>query len=95
MAKNPDRPERPRCEPEIIPPDRSRHESEWRPYASGAGTERIFVGRIGPFGMALVLLAFALVLAVIFLAVLGAVLLWVPVVLLLVAAAAVFRFLRR
>jgi len=95
MADNQNQPERPRYEPEIIPPDGSRHRADWRPYAPGGGTQRIFVARLGPFGMALMLLAFAVLVAVIMLAILGAVLLWVPVVALLVAVAAVMRFLRR
>ena len=96
MANDQNQPERPRYEPEIIPPDSSRHRSDWRPYASGGGgTQRIFVARLGPFGIALMVLAFAVLVAVIMLAVLGAVLLWVPVVALVVAVAAVMRFLRR
>jgi hypothetical protein len=95
MPDRSNQPERPRSEPEIIPPDRNRHQSEWRPYASGAGTERIFVARLGPFSMAMLFLAFAVLVAVVMLAILGAVLLWIPLVLLVVAAAAVLRFLRR
>ncbi len=95
MPDQPNQPERPRFEPEIIPPDRNRHQSDWRPYASGGTTQRIFVARLGPFGMAMLFLAFAVLVAVIVVAILGAMLIWIPVVLLLVAAAAVLRFLRR
>lgn len=106
MADDPNRPERPRAEPEIIPPDRSGIRSDWRrspwtaagdPYRMGEprGTHRIYVARIGPLGIALWLVAFAALAALIFLVILGAVLIWIPVVALAVVAAAVFRFLRR
>lgn len=95
MANKQNDPERPRYEPEIIPPDRNRPRSDWRPYPSGDGTQRIFVARLGPFGIALMVLAFAVLVAIVMLTILGAVLLWVPVVALVVAIAAVMRFLRR
>jgi hypothetical protein len=92
-------PERPRVEPEIIPPDRGGRQPDWRrsPWGSGGGirgTQRIYVGRIGPFGVALLILAIAAIAAIILIAVLGAVLIWIPVVAVLVLIAAVFRFLR-
>jgi hypothetical protein len=102
MVDGSDPPERPRVEPEIIPPDRARGEaawrqSPWRPYAStqAGATHRIYITRIGPFRFALLMLVVAVLVAVILLAILGAVLLWIPVVLLLVFVAAVFRLLRR
>jgi fatty acid desaturase len=106
MADDPNRPERPRAEPEIIPPDRFGTRSDgrrspwatgWGPYGMGQarGTHRIYVARIGPLGIALWLVAFAALAALIFLVILGAVLIWIPVVALAVVAAAVFRFLRR
>jgi hypothetical protein len=102
MAEKSDIPERPRAEPEIIPPDRTGRESDWRRYewrpdasAFTGQTHRIYVGRVGPFGIALFLLIVGIVIAVILLAVLGAVLIWIPVLALLVAAGAIFRLLRR
>jgi hypothetical protein len=101
MADNSTEPERPRQEPEIIPPDRARtgpdwRQPAWRPHGwSGTGTQRVYVARVGPFGVAMLMLAFAILGAVIFLAIIGAVLIWIPVVALLVVVAAIFRVLRR
>jgi hypothetical protein len=93
MAKKPDKPEIPRVEPEIIPPDRAH--SDWRQPVWQSGTQRIYVGRVGPFGAGMFLLAFALLMAVIVVAVVGAVLIWIPLIALAVVAAGIFRFLRR
>jgi hypothetical protein len=102
MTDDQNQPERPRVEPEIIPPDRSRPGSDWRqpvwrPYPSNdtRGTQRIYVTRIGPFGGAMLMLALAFLVAVFFLIIAGAVLIWIPLVALLVVVAAVSRFLRR
>jgi len=62
MAQNRDEPERPRVEPEIIPPDRA-HRQGWPPpdgYAQARGAHRVYVTRIGPFGFALMMLAIGL-----------------------------------
>jgi hypothetical protein len=95
-------PERPRVEPEIIPPDRTRGQPDgrqqaWPPFAASAAgrTHRIYVARLGPFGVALLMLIVGILAAVILLAVIGAVLIWIPVVALLVALGAIFRLLRR
>lgn len=96
------RPERPRVEPEIIPPDRGSRGSDWTrsPWRGGAygetrGTQRIYVTRLGPFGVALLFLAIAAIVAIILIAALGAVLIWIPVVAVLVVVAALFRLFRR
>ena len=90
---NPDEPERPRVEPEIIPPDRTR--SDWHQPVWQTGTQRIYVGRVGPFGAGLFLLALAILIAAIVVAAISAVLIWIPLVALGVVAAGIFRFLRR
>jgi hypothetical protein len=102
MVEDRNLPKRPRVEPEIIPPDRTQREADWRqqdgrPYVStfAGETQRIYVGRLGPFGIALLMLIVGVLAAVILLAALGAVLLWIPIVALLVAAGAIFRLLRR
>jgi len=91
--------ERPRVEPEIIPP--GGHRSDWRnspwrdnAYSETRGTQRIYVSRIGPFGMALLMLAIAAIVAFVIVAALGLVLIWLPVVVVIVVAAALFRLLR-
>jgi len=93
-------PERPRSEPEIIPPDRTGRETGWRreggrPYGFTGGTHRIYVGGIGPLGIAILILVVGIIVAVGLLTIIGAVLFWIPVLALLVAAGALYRFLRR
>jgi hypothetical protein len=101
MAEDSNRPERPRLEPEIIPPARGRRESEWqydvwRPYVSSTGgTHRLYVARLGPFGLAVLMLLIGIVVAVLVLAVVGAILVWIPILALLLAAGVIFRFWRR
>jgi fatty acid desaturase len=63
--------------------------------AAADRTHRIYVARLGPFAIAMLMLIVGVLAAVILLAVIGAVLIWIPVVALLVAAGAIFRLLRR
>jgi len=107
MVDDPDQPERPRVEPEIIPPDRNPRRPDWRrqawrrqtrqPFFSTAAdeTHRIYVTRLGPLGVALLILIVGVIAAVILLALVGAVLIWIPAVALLVAVGALFRLFRR
>ncbi len=102
MANDTNRPEQPRYEPEIIPPDRDGFSSDWRnppwrqgPFGQGQGHQRVFVGRVGPLGVALLLLAITALMAIFTVTVIGAVLIWMPVLAVLVFAAALYRFLRR
>ena len=90
----------PRSEPEIIPPDRSR--PEWGrgardPWGSPDpfGPRRIHVRRIGPGGILLLALLIGTLAAVIFVILIGAVLIWVPVAILLFFAAAIGGMMRR
>jgi hypothetical protein len=101
MADNTDRPEQPRAEPEIIPPDRSQDRSDWRrspwrgdPFGGTRATHRVYVSRLGPFGVALLLLAVAAIVAIIIIALLGAVLIWIPIVAVLLVLAAWSRVVR-
>jgi hypothetical protein len=100
MADDSNRPERPRLEPEIIPPARGRRDSGWQydvwqPYMSTGGTHRLYVGRLGPFGLAVLMLLIGIVVAVLVLAVVGAILIWIPILALLLAAGVIFRIWRR
>jgi hypothetical protein len=102
MADNPNKPERPRAEPEIIPPDRSGgaggRGSAWPPPPFGTtarGTHRIYIGRIGPVGFALFLLMIGLLAAVMLFVLIGAALIWIPVVAVLLAVAAIGGLFRR
>ena len=107
MVDDPDQPARPPLEPEIIPPDRSPRRPDWRqqawrrqtwqPFFSTAAdeTHRIYVARLGPLDVALLILIVGVIAAVILLALVGAVLIWIPAVALLVAVGALFRLFRR
>jgi hypothetical protein len=105
MTDDQKQPERPRAEPEIIPPDRTGgHRSNppwqttWQTNWGQDGTrqtQRVFVMRPGPLGFAVLMLALALIVAAIVITAIGAFLIWIPVVALFVAVAAVYRFLRR
>jgi hypothetical protein len=93
MAKKPNEPELPRVEPEIIPPDASGHGS-WPPNY-GYGTHRVYVGRIGPFGFALLMMLIGLFGGVLLLIMIGTALIWIPIVALFVFVAAISRLFRR
>jgi hypothetical protein len=100
MANDRDQPELPRVEPEIIPPERAGRGADGRraawPYGQNgaAGVHRVYVTRIGPFGFAMLTLAFVILAAAILLIFAGAILLWLPVVALLIVVGAIVRFLR-
>lgn len=94
MASNSNQPERPRAEPEIIPPDRDGPRGRgggWPPY----GTQRIYVSRIGPFGFALIMLVVGLLAVVMLLILIGTALIWIPLVAALVLIAFISRLFRR
>jgi predicted cobalt transporter CbtA len=98
MPSNRDQPERPRREPEIIPPgnDRPNRDSRWPPNDGfRRGTHRIYVSRIGPLGFALLLLILALFGGVFLLLLIGAALIWFPVLLVLALIAAIAGLIRR
>ena len=83
--------ERPRVEPEIIPPGRNgppRHGDE---RMAGA---RIYVTRIGPIGAILVALIIGLLSVMTLVVLAGALLVWIPVLGLIVAAAIIANTLR-
>ncbi|HVN63060.1 MAG TPA: hypothetical protein VMT58_00370 [Candidatus Binataceae bacterium] len=86
MSKDDD--EKPRSEPEIIPPDRV-HDHEMRRAArlwnEGVSYQRIYVGRIGPLGIFLMALAGSAIAILLLLFVIGAFLIWIPIVGLIVA----------
>ena len=104
MAQDPNTPsdkvERPRVEPEIIPPDR-RQGRGWDlngppPYGTqGYGSQRIYVTRLGPFGFGLMMLVVGLLGAILLLALIGTALLWIPVVAAFVIIAFLSRLFRR
>ncbi len=87
-------------EPEIIPP--GQEPPEWarrRPNAWVSfdldGTRRIYVRRIGPVGILLMALLIGTIAALVFVALVGAFLIWIPVAVLLFVAAIVGSLMRR
>ena len=97
MANN--QPERPRHEPEILPPVQDWPEREsWPPrygYGERRSSHRIYVGRIGPLGFALLMLIVALFGGVFLLALIGAALIWLPVLLVFGVIAMIAGVIRR
>ncbi len=87
-------PEQPRFEPEIIPPGATHDPMGTRIFVDQNTTEQIFVGRVGPFGMFMMTLAIGAIIAVVLVLLLGAFLLWIPVVGFLVALGLVAGVLR-
>src|ERR1700730_10142156 len=73
--------DKPRAEPEIIPPG----DLDGRPmrdryhFDVHGGSQRIYVTRLGPFGIVVLGLLIALIAAVIPIVLLGALLIWIPV----------------
>jgi len=94
------RPEQPRSEPEIIPPDRGERRGRgggdayvWTSF-DDHGTHRIYVARPGPFSIIVALILGGLLLAAIVLLLAGLVLFWIPVVVLVVAALLLSGYIR-
>jgi hypothetical protein len=81
--------DKPRSEPEIIPPGgRSPREDSQIFIALDDGRGgRVYVARPGPFTIILVLMIVGLIAAVILVALLGFVLIWIPIVIAVIAAA--------
>jgi hypothetical protein len=98
---NSNEPERPRVEPEILPPDRSgRNGQSWPPpyggYTGGPnGSQRIFITRIGPLGVGLATLVVGLFAVVLLLLLISTALIWLPFVAAIVILGAVVGALRR
>jgi uncharacterized protein (DUF697 family) len=86
--------EAPRAEPEIIPPGHPDRES-MRDDFDVHGTQRIYVTRLGPLDVIALGLLIALIAAFTVILLLGAVLFWIPAVVLLVAAAVILKLVRR
>jgi hypothetical protein len=79
--------ERPRVEPEIIPPNARRGGGGFenlfvRVEESDDGFRRVQIKKIGPFTLAMILLGVGLAVGIVFLLLAGLVLLWIPIVIL-------------
>jgi hypothetical protein len=96
MAQKPLNPrgDKPRAEPEIIPPETPPRSSRMNDFAGAHFAQRIYIAKIGPFGIILLALAIGVVLGATLILLLGAFLIWIPVIGLLVAAAMASGVLR-
>jgi hypothetical protein len=93
-------PERPRSEPEIIPPGRdSRAEAGpggiWMRVEERDGTQRIYIGRPSIPALILGLLIVGFVAALAFLAMAGLLLVWMPILIVGIALALLSKTVRR
>jgi hypothetical protein len=84
--------ERPRSEPEIIPPSDPRIRSGWRS-ASFGQSQRIYVTRLGPFGAAMLALGIAAISASVLFLLIGAFLIVLPFAGVFLAAAIIIGLL--
>lgn len=89
--------EQPRSEPEIIPPGQDdpwrRGNRTW--YFSGSrGNSRIYLTRLGPLSTFFVVAGIAVAAALLLILVLGAFLIWIPILGLIVAAALLSGLIR-
>jgi hypothetical protein len=91
--------EKPGAEPEIIPPDGDGRQSRSsaagiRVFVDGGGIRHIYVAPLGPLGILVLALMIGILFAIMLVLVLGAFLIWIPLVGLLVAAAIISGLLR-
>jgi hypothetical protein len=91
--------EKPRSEPEIIPPDHAGRRTaqgapRTRAFIDAHGTERIYIARLGPLGLILAILTTGILSAVMLILLFAAFLIWLPLVIFFIAGAIIFGFLR-
>jgi hypothetical protein len=79
--------DKPRVEPEIIPPGAADARWDDGRVRWSSGTQRVYVARIGPFGFFLIALAVAALAVLVLVLIVGAFLLWIPVAAVLLAIA--------
>jgi hypothetical protein len=86
---NDSEPERPRSEPEIIPPGQQDRRDASRVFISideNGGPRRVYMAQPGPLTIVLALMVVGLIGVVALIVLLSVALVWIPVVILLVAA---------
>lgn len=86
---------KPHSEPEIIPPgDTERGAPQVRVFVDTHDTKRVYIAHPGSLGTILVILITGLLLAVFFVLLLGAMLIWLPAMILLATAVIVVGLVR-
>lgn len=89
------KPEQPRSKPEIIPPEKGDGKEKPQIFIWVAGQDgRMTLARPSPFSILLALAIFALVATVVLIVLLGAVLLWLPFIVLAVAGLLLIALVR-
>src|ERR1019366_1611693 len=91
--------EKPRSEPEIIPPDHAeRQTAQGRPqtrvFIDAHGPERVSVAKLGPLGIILAILTTGILSTVMLILLFGAFLIWMPLVVFFIACAIISGLLR-
>lgn len=87
--------DRPRSEPEIIPPSNQPDAGIWASKTT-YGTHRIYLTRLGPFGISLLAAAIGAILMLAGVFLLGFFLIWIlPLIVTLIIIAVVIRFVRQ
>ncbi len=87
--------EKPRSEPEIIPPDHARRGTRGSGvFIDAQGTERVYVARLGPLGVILAILTTGILAAVVVVLLFATFLIWVPLLVFFIVGAIVAGLLR-
>jgi hypothetical protein len=87
--------EKPRSEPEIIPPDHAGlNAPRARVFTDAHGTKRVYVARLGPLGMILAVLTTGILAAVMLVLLFASFLIWVPLVILFIVGTIVAGLVR-
>lgn len=89
---------RPRSEPEIIPPGQSGRRDRggiWVSVDENGGTRRVYMARPGPLTILLALAILALIAMVMLILLLSVAVIWIPVVIVLIAAFVLSMYWRR
>jgi hypothetical protein len=80
--------DKPRSEPEIIPPDHAGHDTH---RTQTFGTERVYVATPGPVGLILVVLITGILMAVLLALLLATLVIWLPLLVFFIAGAIIGR----
>jgi hypothetical protein len=78
--------EQPQNEPEIFRPGERITPSRSDPLGGSEFVQRVYVGRLGPFGLAMLALGFVIAVVVLLALLVGVLLFWIPIVVVIVAA---------
>jgi hypothetical protein len=89
--------DKPRSEPEIIPPDRAGRrtaQQRARVFIDAHGAKRVYVAKLGPLGIILAVLTTGILAAVMLILLFATFLIWVPLVILFIVGAIIAGLLQ-